>query len=509
MSSHSKMEHFSKPDLLRFTNELKNQTKLSSSSPQTILTDTIRLYTDGTIIYLGNYEKDIKYPSFGGHYYSLVDGSILGDFRTEFKYYISGIVIDPFERAMYIRSEKTIEKHIHLGPSPLWLTGINPEQFDLDNSIKKCNSDPVSIGRFTYSKDLFMLSHLAGYLWIDFPKSHAPYHYEYLVNDPTYIDWIFEAIKNISESVKNGKFSEKWTTQDSLLSMQTYLLLAGISIENHYQLSGMAPLPLRYLTDLRNYLTDTAFSSIRQTIIYVFIITAKRLCPLDLNIANDTLIVCLTTRDPFTTDFALTQMMDNDFFIKFFDSRLVEFFFTKMIANMAKDSNDNGAEWFISKFLSELMYGMNKVFSKAGNISESDKKLLDSYIKFSTILLEQMMVCDNPDPKFILLFRKWMSLSQPFIKFSYISKLFMSYLQPLFVTMTSKLKVNLPNNLNEFNQNFVVLLEVYFLYIQLISSLLFGGEEISLVKDFTWLIHSALKKNISPETINNLYPKIF
>ncbi|OHS96946.1 hypothetical protein TRFO_02089 [Tritrichomonas foetus] len=173
---------------------------------------------------------------------------------------------------------------------------------------------------------------------------------------------------------------------------------------------------------------------------------------------------------------------------------------------------------FVSMFQSSLMVEMRKIYIEyPTELPEAQAQLQQTFFMYSRIITERMITfIQIPDNEilakyikystFFRLFRKWLMLLQPLAKFSRVSQTLITYLSSLFKPF-QKVVYRYSNGLltkngNNFSYMSKIFNELFSIYIDFISSLLNGGEELHEATQYLWLVRSTLEAKINPEILD-------
>ena len=176
-------------------------------------------------------------------------------------------------------------------------------------------------------------------------------------------------------------------------------------------------------------------------------------------------------------------------------------------------------EELFSSYMRNLMFSMKSILQE---------KPLPIYIniftKFSELIVEKSLQFikkfvnfskDYDDEefkasKFAHIFSKWVAMLEPYTEFSFLSSNFITILQPLFFCFFEKLEnsqikpvLKLKNG-NCIATIYLLFYEIYSLFINFLSSILDGGQEMREIIQYQWLMKATTKAGMTPSIVDNL-----
>jgi hypothetical protein len=178
---------------------------------------------------------------------------------------------------------------------------------------------------------------------------------------------------------------------------------------------------------------------------------------------------------------------------------------------------------FLFCFMRGLMLEMKRVYSEyPAELPPMQKRLSDTFIAFGGLMSEVVQTLfdklDSLDQlnfktnHFIRLLGRWLMLLQPFTVLSRTAAEATAFLQPIFSRICERLtawKVEIfPENAEDFSFGVALFLEIFSLYVDFVSSLLDGGEELKAASRYGWLIAATKQSHIQPSDMIHLLESI-
>jgi hypothetical protein len=173
---------------------------------------------------------------------------------------------------------------------------------------------------------------------------------------------------------------------------------------------------------------------------------------------------------------------------------------------------------FLFCFMRGLMLEMKQVYSDyPAELPPKQKRLSNTFMAFGGLMSEAVQnlfdkrdSLDQLDFKtnhFIRLLSRWLMLLQPFTVLSRTAVEATAFLHPIFARIRERLaawKIELfPENAENFSSGVALFLEIFSLYVDFVSSMLDGGEELRAASKYGWLIAATRQSKIQPSDIIN------
>ncbi|KAK8890584.1 hypothetical protein M9Y10_035362 [Tritrichomonas musculus] len=202
--------------------------------------------------------------------------------------------------------------------------------------------------------------------------------------------------------------------------------------------------------------------------------------------------------------------------------------FPKLLQKLKSDTIKYCQKEFLYAYMRSVMLEMNHTYSTfQGKFTPKETQLENSFHCFSTIVVEAatpfFATLEYDEKKFdeekfdkipfVIFFKKWLALLEPFPQFNRASLLITSFIQPIDRTISQMIKdkhISCDPILNEkrFHKLSMIFYEMFSLFVNSISALLDGGAEIKEVCQYEWLVQSAKKENVNITKISNWVRKI-
>lgn len=512
--------------------------------------ETAAMYTNGVFLSFVVLSKSNKTQfEYFIRTFSLASGTHVHDYVVTFRWPLQGFTYDPWNQCMWSISPSLTDVSLLKIPTsssmPSWLTGSGIEQYNPETDLVAISSNFKATK--TATNLMNNIIDLFGYIGLHYCGANfnafttnplMTYHIrtaQFLGSATeklfvSLVDMIEFFISKYQEKTNNGD----WTDPNRIIFiLKTLFSILQYNLSNSDQRrevvfpSEEVQLQILNLAEkiLNNDELEVLFANSAFLILSCFhILLSNRLtrCP-----AIFYRIFSKSSFDEyinfmihiFYLNFSLPYCISNET-CRTIINPLFESLISKSPDNNMK-SNDNQLKQleFISQLQASLMIEMRHIYTNYQILSEAQIQVQNAFFAYSNCMSEKMINFLNiPDTtiieKFIKysiifrLFRKWLMFLQPLARFNRVSQTLVFYLHSLytpFQRIMERLHKTLLNDAgSDFDSTSKIFNELFSIYIDFISSLLNGGEELQGATQYIWLVQSTIHSNIQPKDIDQI-----
>lgn len=506
--------------------------------------DTANIYTNGVFFsFIVLKQSNQNRFEYFIRNFSLATGNHIKDLHLNLRWPIQSIIFDPWNDCLWALSpskdDVNLTKMMTYGSMPPWMTGLSTELIDSEDDLKKFGEDlknaknATSVMNTLIDVFYYLGIHYSGAL---FDAIYTSPQLIYNVQMAQFLgsctqllfDTIIDLIQYLVDQVKTKPKHSDWSDQSKseyALKMLFSILQYNLSnTEKRREVVAPKEETTGAIIDLmEKILNDNSLVFLYYNAAFLLFscfnfLFQNRLtrCPTIFS-----LILSKIKRDDFIY-YGLCRINDCHFLpycISYENCRqIVEPIFEKMVTKPLEFQSKQFE--FISLLQSSLMLEMRKVYlDHPSGLPPAKMQLQKAFFMYSKSFTERMInFIQIPNlqliekyikySSFFRLFRKWLMFLQPLAKFSRVSSTLVFYLHSLFTpfqTIITKISSRqLTDDGKDFSYTAKVFNELFSIYLDFISSLLNGGEELQSAGQYTWLVRSTLDSQMKPEIVNQM-----
>ena len=491
--------------------------------------------------------------------FSLSNGNHVNDTMFNLKWPIQSLIFDPWNHCGWALSTSSEGKANLLkipfyASMPPWISGtcieccslnsrkIEDELKNLKNNIDFSNAllDTIMYFSFHYCGALFEASFSNIVICYNFSSAYflAPCTQEFFEN-------IIDVIQLLLDQYKSKKEKNEYNISKTENSLRAFISLLQYNLSNSSKRTEerlSSTIIDNIINLMKNILNDDSFAFLSYNASFLILTSFENLFSERKNLCPEIyyLIICKIDRDDFLY-FALQRLASVSMLPYCVSNKtchnIIDPIFEQLISHPL-DPPMTQVE-FISMYQFSLMIEMRKIYYEYPNeLPPAQMQLQQTFFSYSRSITERVLVFVQQKWKelennrstntqkthiesnlenilkysiFFRLFRKWLMLLQPLAKFSRVSQNLVIYLSSMFPFFQKILEVfpNTENSENaiDFNANKLapkIFNELFSIYIDFISSLLNGGEELLDATKHLWLVRSTLEAKITPQMLDSV-----
>jgi len=483
--------------------------------------------------------------------FSLIDGNHIRDIQFPLKFLLMSATVDPWNKCIWGLSQtednlgKLIKFRIN-GSLPPWLTGTNIDNVsDLDSIMSSFASakDVTSLSMVIFKYLRYYISHFCG----------SGFNINYVNNNDTVrlfeinrffapstnaiISTLVDSLKRIKSAYTNSLSNGKWNVQRLQEAMVMIVNLLDFNLTNF--VSRILPNgniikiqnPHQISEELFLILKDKEFGFLYTSIAFTFVNSFDLFFNTKVSESPFVMQWLIENMKPSFLTYMLERFSTSNSFPYSFVALTCRKIFPPILKRMSDFSTYDLRCYqkdLVTYFIRSIMFEMRKVYSESPTeLQDKQKQLQEAFHTFSGLMTEEMIrllqkfgnqKTENQDKlqflPFTRVFMKWLMLLHPFSSYTRVSTLFVSLFQPLFSEMSARISCSgIDKQVIEQKGSFVFIYMLYYelfsLYISFITALIDGGQELSKVLNYKWLIQSTLSSNLSPSSIDEIMKTFF
>lgn len=528
---------YANPPIIHFTKYINLQGEIPPKKPNSIV------FTNGIVFSIFvHYSNENSKHIFNVFIYSLIDGKHIKTIKIAVPYRIDSIISDPWNNCVWNLGRHN-NNNLILTRMPMsginapFITGVitdsvsplPPSQFSQVNTNDSAFSMIYNFLNY-YSSHFSGCSFKLSLLDQNLMKNQTPLFYDHesaqLFGPCTIeiVDSIINAIDYFYSQFLN--FFDPRRTQIVICSL---LHLLDYNLSNFESYISYQDFPKTLIASRTNKIVNIIFSILNEENLSIvhqsaaflavnsfsfLFLNNKNLCTKMFNLLYDRM-------SPIFNLYMIKKLYKSPLFLYCFSNcrQIFASIFKKMSSQNQKLTCVQ--EELVHYFLSRLMYDMKSNYAEIQfDIKESQTLLQNIFFNFSIIMTEEMIrhlkTVDNKyddeafrKNSFIKLFGRWLMLLEPYSKFARVSTLMVSFLQPLFSEFREKLQqMQIENPVKPNRKSFYYIYELYFeissLYLDFVTALLNGGDEMKDAAKYKWLISTTKASEITLKTVKDL-----
>lgn len=455
--------------------------------------------------------------------FSLIDGGHIFDSVSDLKHQIVSTFCDPWNNCYWscspTKTETFLAKYLCLGPKPPWISGINLQFTPSVKCIKdKCTSskDPVNFLDCCISTLSYIVSHFpgisfklaltAGNYTPEMPRFLAPFTSEFIL---TLNDAINIPLEYIPEKLR-----------DTYINMILALLQINLSNMSSLEENIEAKTLDTISRTLFKYYENDNFKFMRSALSFIFITSFPLIFKDRISQAASIFHTIFTEMSGNFTYWSLLRVREFGLVTYCYTPSSCLQHFSKLFNTLISNpANLTSCERFLlSIFQYNLLLETRSMYqSSSDELTTYEEQLQETFIGYTRLIFavaKEYFENDNlketnlKSSEFIRLFRRCLMLLQPLALNMNVSKSLITQTKDLYIQLLKYVhKSNsefLKTDKKALSSSYELLFEVLALLVNFLNSVLNGGQKVSLLLNYIWLVKSISESKIDSKTFPDL-----